>query len=74
MSTFAKHPKRMPVRMPADPIQMNVMTETTFEHRSDAMYLLHEALARARCAEPPRRSRPAREVAMEAARRRRRSQ
>jgi hypothetical protein len=57
------------------------MTATTMRttrsriHRSDAMYLLNEAMARARCAEQKTRgaSRPAREVAMEAARTRRES-
>ncbi len=57
-------------------IQKTVMNQTSRAHRSNAMYLLNEALARARCAESePRRksSRPAREVAILAARWRRQS-
>lgn len=55
---------------PAEPT-VPVMNRTN-RHRSDTMYLMNEALARARCAEQPKRaSRPAREVAMEAAKRRR---
>ncbi len=50
-------------------------TTRSRSHRSDAMYLLNEAMARARCAEqkPRGASRPAREVVLEAARRRRES-
>lgn len=50
-------------------------TTRSRSHRSDAMHLLNEAMARARCAEqnPRGASRPAREVALEAARRRRES-
>jgi hypothetical protein len=69
-----------PIRMTepiqtSNPIHTTGMTQRTSRsrsHRSDAMYLLNEAMARARCAErPPRQaSRPAREVAMEARRRR----
>jgi hypothetical protein len=67
-----------PIRM-TEPIRSTKPVHTTGtatrsrSHRSDAMYLLNEAMARARCAEqqPSRPSRPAREVAVEAARRRR---
>lgn len=56
-----------------EPIHATGTTCRSRNHRSDAMHLLNEALARARCAEQRLRwaSRPAREVAMEAARRRR---